>query len=155
MKMPLRSLLCGATLLLGAAGLRGEEKTVVQSVNYPLHYFATRLATEAFELHYLVDPEVDPAFWKPDDAALTAFQKADLILRNGADYEKWMKTVSLPSSKMVDTSKSFAKRYIRTKGREHRHGDGTVHSHAGTAFTTWIDFSQASEQANPCLKHSQ
>lgn len=147
MKMPLRSLLCGATLLLGAAGLRGEEKTVVQSVNYPLHYFATRLATEAFELHYLVDPEVDPAFWKPDNAALTAFQKADLILRNGADYEKWMKTVSLPSSKMVDTSKSFAKRYIRTKGREHRHGDGTVHSHAGTAFTTWIDFSQAADQA--------
>lgn len=145
--MPLRSLLFGATLLLGATGLRGEEKTVVQSVNYPLHYFATRLATESFELHYLVDPEVDPAFWKPGDDALTAFQKADLILRNGADYEKWMKTVSLPSSKMADTSKSFAKDYIKTKGKEHRHGDGTVHSHAGTAFTTWIDFSQAAEQA--------
>jgi zinc transport system substrate-binding protein len=147
MKMPLRSLLFGATLLLGATALRGEEKTVVQSVNYPLHYFATRLATESFELHYLVDPEGDPAFWKPGDDALTAFQKADLILRNGADYEKWMKTVSLPSAKMLDTSKAFSKGYIRTKGKEHRHGNGTVHSHAGTAFTTWIDFSQASQQA--------
>jgi zinc transport system substrate-binding protein len=48
---------------------------------------------------------------------------------------------------MVDTSKAFAKSYIKTKGHEHRHGDGTVHSHAGTAFTTWIDFSQAAEQA--------
>lgn len=147
MKMPLRSLLFGAAIFLGGSALHSQEKTVVQSVNYPLHYFATRLATDSFELHYLVDPEVDPAFWKPGDDALTAFQKADLILRNGADYEKWMKTVSLPSSKMLDTSKSFAKRYIKTKGHEHRHGDGTVHSHAGTAFTTWIDFSQASDQA--------
>ncbi len=147
MKMPLRSLLLSATLLLGTAALHAEEKTVVQSVNYPLHYFATRLATESFDLQYLVDPEVDPAFWKPKDADLTAFQKADLILLNGATYEKWMKTVSLPSAKMLDTSKAFAKTYLKTEGKEHRHGDGTVHSHAGTAFTTWIDFSQASQQA--------
>lgn len=136
-----------AFALFGSNPLTADEKTVVQSVNYPLHYFATRLATESFELHYLIDPEVDPAFWKPGDDALTAFQKADLILRNGADYEKWMKTVSLPSSKMLDTSKTFATSYIKTKGHEHRHGDGTVHSHAGTAFTTWIDFSQAAGQA--------
>ena len=41
-------------------------------------------------------PENDPAFWKPDDAAIARFQTADLILRNGAGYAKWMKTVSLP-----------------------------------------------------------
>ena len=58
-----------------------------------------------------------------------------------------MKTVSLPSAKMLDTSKAFARTYLKTEGKEHRHGDGTVHSHAGTAFTTWIDFSQASQQA--------
>lgn len=149
MKNPLRPLLSCLTLLLGATALSAEEKTVVQSVNYPLHYFATRLAagTESFDLHYLVDPEVDPAFWKPEDAALVALQKADLILLNGATYEKWKKTVSLPSSKQLDTSKSFAKRYLKTEGKTHRHGDGSVHSHAGTAFTTWIDFSQAGEQA--------
>lgn len=123
------------------------EKSVVQSVNYPLHYFATRLASDAFEVNYLVDPGIDPAFWRPDDKSLIAFQKADLILRNGAGYEKWMKTVSLPSAKMLDTSKEFSSALIKTEGKEHRHGNGTVHSHAGTAFTTWIDFSQASRQS--------
>ena len=29
----------------------------------------------------------------------------------------------------------------------HTHGDGTVHSHGGIAFTTWLDFSQAAVQA--------
>ena len=134
-------------LLTTATVLADEKKTVVQSVNYPLHYFAGRLATDAFELNYLVDPEEDPAFWKPDDKALLAFQKADLILRNGADYEKWMAGVSLPSSKQLDTSKSFSSAYIKSKGKEHQHGSGTVHTHFGTVFTTWIDFSQAAKQA--------
>lgn len=140
-------LVAAGTLFLSFSAFAEGKKTVIQSVNYPLHYFATRLASDAFELHYLVDPEVDPAFWKPDDKALLAFQGADLILRNGADYEKWMKGVSLSSSKMLDTSKTFSSSYIKTSGAGHRHGNGTIHSHAGTAFTTWIDFSQASQQA--------
>lgn len=149
MKIPCISLVLCTSWLLASPAFPAEVKSVVHSVNYPLHYFAGRLAaeTESFELHYLVDPEVDPAFWKPGDAALVAFQKADLIVLNGATYEKWMKTVSLPSAKQLDTSKSFAGRYLKTKGKAHRHGDGTVHSHAGTSFTTWMDFSQAAQQA--------
>jgi len=124
-----------------------QKKTVVQSTNYPLHYFAGRLVTEVFELNYLVDADVDPAFWKPGKSSITALQKADLILLNGATYEKWKMNVSLRTAPQVDTSKSFSKTFIKTEGKEHRHGDGTVHSHAGTAFTTWIDFSQAAKQA--------
>jgi zinc transport system substrate-binding protein len=125
----------------------GQKKTVVQSTNYPLHYFAERLATDAFELNYVVEPEIDPAFWKPGKSDVGAFQKADLILKNGADYEKWMKRVSLKTSPQVDTSKAFAGKFLKAPGKEHRHGDGSVHSHAGTAFTTWIDLSQAAMQA--------
>ena len=137
-----------ALALLTTNGVPADEKkTVVQSVNYPLHYFAGRLATDAFELNYIVDPEEDPAFWKPGDKALLAFQKADLVIRNGADYEKWMKGVSLSASKSLDTSRSFSSDFIRTEGKDHQHGNGAMHSHAGTAFTTWIDFSQASQQA--------
>lgn len=125
----------------------GQKKMVVQSTNYPLHYFAERLATDAFELNYTVDPEVDPAFWKPAKSDVGVFQKADLILKNGADYEKWMKRVSLKTSTQVDTSKAFSSKFLKAPGKEHRHGDGSVHSHAGTAFTTWIDLSQAAMQA--------
>ena len=127
--------------------VHGNEKTVVQSTNYPLHYFAERLATESFELNYLVDAEVDPAFWKPSKTDVVEFQKADLILKNGADYEKWMQRVSLKTSPQVDTSKAFSAGFLKTQGKEHRHGDGSVHSHAGTAFTTWMDLSQAAMQA--------
>jgi zinc transport system substrate-binding protein len=141
--LPHLSLLLFATTLSAFA----QEKTEVQSTNYPLHYFAGRLATEAFELNYLVDPEIDPAFWKPGKSDVGAFQKADLILKNGADYEKWMKRVSLKTAPQVDTAKAFAGKFLKAPGKEHRHGDGSVHSHAGTAFTTWIDLSQAALQA--------
>jgi zinc transport system substrate-binding protein len=58
-----------------------------------------------------------------------------------------MKRVSLKTSTQVDTSKAFSGKFLKTEGNEHRHGDGSVHSHAGTAFTTWIDLSQAAMQA--------
>ncbi len=129
-----------------AAAVAADE-VVVQTVNYPLAYFAERIATDSFDIQYRIDPSGDPAFWKPGDEDIAAFQQADAILLNGATYEKWMKTVTLPRSIMVDTSRGFSDRFIEVKSGEHRHGDGQVHSHAGTAFTTWIDFSQAVKQA--------
>lgn len=145
----LRFCLAAAVALIAGAGSSSaaDEKIAVQSVNYPLHYFAGRLATDAFDVQYIVPGDVDPAFWKPDDDAVVAFQEADVILRNGADYAKWMKSVTLPATTMVDTSKAFSEKLIEEEGDRHKHGDGDVHSHGGTAFTTWLDFSQAIEQA--------
>lgn len=142
--------LIACSALLGA--LHAEEKIKVVSVNYPLHYFAERIGTDSFVIDYLVVPDVDPAFWEPADDALIAFQGADIVIRNGADYAKWMKGVTLPSTTMVDTSRAFSERLIKVDGGAHSHGDGAVHSHAGTAFTTWIDFSQAAIQAEAIAK---
>ncbi|MDE0206108.1 MAG: zinc ABC transporter substrate-binding protein, partial [Candidatus Tectomicrobia bacterium] len=73
---------------------------------------------------------------------------ADLILVNGAGYAKWRKTASLPNSRLVDTSRSFKADYITVEDTgAHTHGPGGEHSHAGTAFTTWLDFRQAAQQA--------
>jgi zinc transport system substrate-binding protein len=48
----------------------------------------------------------------------------------------------------VDTSAGFSDRYIETKGSvTHSHGREGAHSHTGTAFTTWLDFNRAVEQA--------
>ncbi|MEC5126332.1 metal ABC transporter substrate-binding protein [Verrucomicrobiales bacterium BCK34] len=134
------------------APVQGAEKVKVVSVNYPLHYFAERIGTDSFAIDYLVAPDVDPAFWEPEDEALMAFQKADIVIRNGADYAKWMNVVTLPSTTKVDTSRAFSDRLIKVEGGAHSHGDGAVHSHAGTAFTTWIDFSQAAIQAEAIAK---
>lgn len=128
-----------------AAAKSGKPQVLV--VNYPLQYFAQRIAGDAVEVRFLAPKNEDPAFWQPDEAAITAFQNADLILMNGAGYSKWADKVTLPESKVVDTSSAFANNFIEVRDAStHSHGPGGEHSHNGTAFTTWIDFQQASLQ---------
>ena len=77
----------------------------------------------------------------------------DLILLNGAGYAKWVNKVSLPASRLVNTSRDFADQYIRTSGGvSHSHGPGGEHAHGGTAFTTWLDFYLATRQAEAVAK---
>lgn len=147
MKTTAQLLLTGTLWFASLIAAHAQEKISVRTTNYPLQYFAERIATDAFDIVYPVPGDIDPAFWKPVRSEVEAFQKADLIVKNGADYEKWMKRVSLKQANQVDTSKAFSKKLLKTAGKEHQHGDGTVHSHAGTAFTTWIDLSQAAQQA--------
>ena len=124
------------------------EPLVAYTVNYPLQYFAQRIAGDHAEVVLPVPHDVDPAFWKPDAAAIGDIQRADLILLNGAGYAKWSSRVSLPRRKLVNTSAGFSDRYIRSQGGiTHSHGRDGEHSHTGTAFTTWLDFSLAAEQA--------
>lgn len=129
-----------------AASKSGKPQVLV--ANYPLQYFAQRIGGDAVEVRFPAPKDEDPAFWQPDDAAIAAFQGADLILMNGATYSKWADKVTLPEAKVVDTSAAFAGNFIEvTDVVTHSHGPGGEHSHNGIAFTTWIDFKQASLQA--------
>lgn len=129
-----------------APSTSGKPQVLV--ANYPLQYFAQRIGGEAVEVKFLAPKDEDPAFWQPNDAAIAAFQSADIILMNGATYSKWAEKVTLPESKVVDTSSAFAKSLIQVADVvTHSHGPEGEHSHAGTAFTTWLDFKQASLQA--------
>ncbi|MEO1583316.1 MAG: metal ABC transporter substrate-binding protein [Planctomycetota bacterium] len=121
---------------------------VVQTVNYPLAYFAERIAGDLTDVRFLSPEDGDPAFWMPSREAIAEIQSADVILANGATYAKWRGAVSLPASKIVDTSASFSDSFIEIKDAVvHSHGEGGEHSHAGTAFTTWLDMTQARAQA--------
>lgn len=116
--------------------------------NYPLQYFAQRMAGDVVDVRFPAPKDQDPAFWQPDEKAIAAFQGADLILMNGATYSKWADKVTLPEAKVVDTSAAFAISFIQVMdAMSHSHGPEGEHSHNGTAFTTWIDFKQASLQA--------
>jgi zinc transport system substrate-binding protein len=117
-------------------------------VNYPLKYFAERVGGDHVIVKFPVPANVDPAFWIPDLANISAFQKADLIVLNGAGYAKWVNKVSLPRSKIVDPSKKFKDRYIFTKDVvTHSHGAEEKHAHEALAFTTWLDLTLAVRQA--------
>ncbi len=136
-------------LMMTAPLLPAADRLVVYTVNYPLQYFAQRIAGEHADVVFPAPADVDPAFWQPDAATITAYQQADLILLNGAGYAKWLDRVSLPRSKLVNTAAGFTADYIETtRTVTHSHGREGSHSHAGTDFTTWLDFGQAVMQAN-------
>ena len=123
-----------------------KEQKIFAS-NYPLKYFAERISGNSKIVTF---PEIDgdPAFWEPKPADIITIQQSDIILLNGATYEKWQTAVSLPKRKVVDTSKAFRQQYIfMEEAVDHAHGPSGAHSHTGTAFTTWIDLSQAAFQA--------
>jgi len=128
----------------------GSHKPVIAAVNYPLAYFAERLSSDFATVLYDVPTNQDPAFWEPHDEQITAIQKADLILLNGATYAKWTSSRTLPYETTVTTSSSFRDRLIKTEGTlKHSHKKGEdAHSHDGLAFTTWLDLKQASAQAS-------
>jgi zinc transport system substrate-binding protein len=139
--------------LLSIQNSLAAEQLTVYVVNYPLKYFVERIGDEHVDVVFPVPPDVDPAFWTPDIPTINAYQQTDLILLNGATYAKWVGKVSLPRSRIVDTSKKFRDQYIVVKGAvSHSHGPGGEHSHAGTAFTTWLDFSYATKQAQAIAK---
>lgn len=128
-------------------------KPQIYVANYPLKYFAERIGGDAIEVKFPAPGDEDPVFWQPDDAAVAGFQSADLIFMNGATYSKWAEKVTLPQSKLVDTSAGFKAQFIEIKAdATHSHGPGGEHSHSGTAFTTWIDFQQAIQQAEAVSK---
>ena len=120
----------------------------VHTVNYPLKYFAERIGGEYVKVEFSAPSGVDPAYWNPNLTDIAAFQKADMILLNGAGYAKWVINVSLPRSKITDTSRQFKDRYITTKEvMTHSHGAAGKHAHEALAFTTWLDFDLAARQA--------
>jgi zinc transport system substrate-binding protein len=134
--------------LCSAQAVVAEDRLQIYTVNYPLAYFAERIAGDLAEVSFPAPPDVDPAFWMPDPDTIAAYQSADLILLNGADYAKWTAKVSLPRSRTIDTSRAFRDAYIRASdGVSHSHGPGDEHTHGGVAFTTWLDLGQAGRQA--------
>jgi zinc transport system substrate-binding protein len=126
-----------------------ESRLNIATVNYPLQFFTESIAGKEADVNLPMPSDIDPAFWSPDAQAVSALQKADMVMLNGANYAKWLPKVSLSLFKQVNTSAQFKDQYIPiSAGLKHNHGVGGEHSHTGTAFTTWLNFSLAAKQAD-------
>jgi zinc transport system substrate-binding protein len=124
----------------GAVNEGEGERLSIYAVNYPLQYLAQRIAGGHADVALPLPGDIDPAFWSPSPDEVAAFQGADLILLNGAGYAAWVKQASLPRRKLVDTGAGFREQWIAKAGSPlHTHGPEGEHSHAGWAFTTWLD----------------
>jgi len=147
-------------LIFVGCGEKVEEQPVsetklkrIVSVNYPLHFFATQIGGSKIDAIYPIPIDIDPAYWEPTEEDIILYQEADLILLNGAGYAKWVEKVSLPPSKMINTSLPFRENYINLQeGQSHSHGPEGEHEHQGFAFTTWLNFKYAKIQAEEIMK---
>ena len=130
----------------GAASSSSDQTPVVSVSNYPLQYFTERLASW-IDVRFPANVAGDPAYWKPSAQDISAMQKADLIVLNGASYETWLANVSLSQAKLVDTAAGLTDQLIPLNGHTtHSHGLEGEHEHSGTAFTLWLDLKLAQAQ---------
>jgi zinc transport system substrate-binding protein len=120
----------------------------IVATNLPLFLFAGAIGGDAVRVELPVPEGEDPADWMPSAEAVAAMQGADLILCNGAGYEKWLATAALPRSRTLDLSAPVAASLLTLpEAVTHSHGPAGAHTHTGTAVGVWLDFDLAAKQA--------
>ncbi len=157
-----RTLLISVVVLLAACGdadrQSGRERASAQTSasalvvasNYPLYFFASRIADGVDVAPEIVFPDIegDPASWVPSAEQIQNLQSADLVILNGAGAESWLNLISIDRRRLVDTTADIDDRLIALGDSVlHQHGPAGEHSHEGTAFTTWLDPQLAIAQA--------
>lgn len=142
---------CGDRPSAEAPGRRvsgGDARPVVYVTFHPLEYFASRIGGEAVEVVNPLPADADAATHQPSDEALLGYQQADLILVNGTGFEQWLESVSLPVTRVVDTTAGLSEEErIGHESMTHSHGPEGEHTHEGLDGHTWLDPHIAARQA--------
>lgn len=124
---------------------------VVATTFYPTRYFAERIAGGRVKVICPLPGDADPIFWRPDDQAMAQYQRARLVITNGAELEKWVATAALPRSRTVESIDQHALERaggpIVMEGTTHSHGPAGEHTHEGLDGHTWLSPALAIVQA--------
>ncbi len=143
----LKRFLAFAMIMISVNAALAQDRPRVIVVNQALQYFAERLLDGTADVAFPVPENVDPSFWRPSITDISKIQSADLILLNGAGFATWIDRVSLPRSRVVNTTAAIEDQFIVTESITHSHGSGDEHSHEGLASYTWLDPTLAIAQA--------
>lgn len=145
----MRTLMFASVLTLGFAAptLAQTPDTAIYTTFYPTKFMAQFIADGTIGVECPVPADADPIFWKPTREEIARFQQASLIIVNGAEYEKWVATASLPESRVVNTAKRFKDQWIKFESVTHSHGGQGAHTHEGIDGHTWMDPINAKAQA--------
>jgi len=130
-----------------ASAARSGGVPRIMTTFYPTTYFASRIAGPHAVVVCPLPEGEDPIFWTPTREVIGDYQKADLVLVNGASFEKWTATATLPMSRVVDTAAPLGASLITFETVTHRHGSGGEHTHEGVDGHTWVDPVNARMQA--------
>lgn len=129
----------------------GESASLEQAVYttfHPTAWMAERIAGGAVPVICPLPTGEDAIFWKPSRDVLARYQGAQVVVVNGAEFEKWVAGASLPRSRTCDTVAGLDDQFITYEGVTHSHGgsEGT-HTHEGIDGHTWVDPEMAKVQA--------
>lgn len=70
---------------------------------------------------------------------ISQLQTASLIIVNGAGLESWLQTVSLPKSRLLDTTQSVRSGLLQADGNvSHQHGPNGPQDPASLVHSTWM-----------------
>jgi len=149
-----------AALLAAGAGCGQREAPtasaaqmddVVLTTFAPTRSLAERISGGLVPVRTPLPEGEDPIFWQPTPEAIAEFQRARLIITNGAELEKWVADAPLPASRVVA---SIGERALADAGGPilmdsvtHSHGPSGEHTHEGVDGHTWVEPTLAIEQA--------
>jgi zinc transport system substrate-binding protein len=120
-----------------APGPAPEAPLKIVALSFPAQWLTQRLQGEGAVVERLLPAGEDPPTYQPPPERIAALQDADLIVGNGAGYEAWLSTASLPEARLVLTADGLD--LIRLPETRHRHGAEGEHSHGGVDPHTWTD----------------
>jgi zinc transport system substrate-binding protein len=127
-----------------------DSRPLVKTTCYPMDWLVRELAGQRVRRELIIPKGEDPPFWQPGVRTVADLQDADLILANGAGYEAWMRTATLPVGKVVYTAEGLD--LIELEGETHSHGAQGEHSHTGTDPHTWLDPNLFQKQAERAVE---
>jgi len=67
-----------------------ENRPVVKTTNYPLYFFAEKIAGDKLNVQCMIPPGIEPHGWEPTPGDLVKLEKTNLLIFNGAGFEEWI-----------------------------------------------------------------
>jgi zinc transport system substrate-binding protein len=112
---------------------REEQKkmTVIASF-YPLYEFASRVAGDRAEVSSLVPAGIEPHDWEPTAEDISRGRSADLLVINGAGFERW--TNDMKAKVIANTSEGIEFDY-----KEEKEMGDDEHGHEGGAAVVGVN----------------
>ena len=109
----------------------------VQTASFPVDWLVERIGSDRVDRTCIHPAGEDPPDWQPPAEVIASIARADLLFVNGAGFEAWTATATLPTERVIDTSKGLE--LIEIEAKTHSHGKSGEHSHAGIDPHTWSD----------------
>ncbi len=100
----------------------------LRCLSAPVCWLAARLGAEQVQVSSILPPGEDAPSWRPPAELIAGLRQADLIVANGANYEPWIASATLPTDKLVLTAEGLD--LLTWKVTSHSHGGDGEHSHA-------------------------